>query len=110
MRGHLAEFGLIEAQGLHRVAKLIAIILEEKDRRISDIARQVLKMIVSQIEDTQTRIYRTAQKGRTHDCKRPLLITQKILASRGPSTHEAALLTTCPAPLAGQGRKAVMGC
>ena len=32
----------------------------------------------------------TAQKGRTHDCKRPLLITKKTLASRGPSTHEAA--------------------
>src|SRR3981189_214037 len=26
-----------------------------------------------------------AQKGRTHDCKRPLLITKKTLASRGPS-------------------------
>jgi hypothetical protein len=35
----------------------------------------------------------TAQKGRTHDCKRPLLITKKTLASRGPSTHEAALHT-----------------
>ena len=56
LRGHLAEFGLIEAQGLHKVAKLIAIVLDEKDRRISDIGRQVLKMIVSQIEDTQTRI------------------------------------------------------
>ena len=56
LRGHLAEFGLIEAQGLHKVAKLIAIVLDEKDRRISDIARQVLKMIVGQIEDTQTRI------------------------------------------------------
>src|ERR1700704_4332480 len=32
-----------------------------------------------------------AQKGRTHDSKRPLLITKKTLASRGPSTHEAAL-------------------
>ena len=56
LRGHLAEFGLIEAQGLHKVAKLIAIVLDEKDRRISDIARQVLMVIVSQIEDTQTRI------------------------------------------------------
>lgn len=36
----------------------------------------------------------TAQKGRTHDCKRPLLITKKTLASRGPSTHEAALPPT----------------
>src|SRR6478752_4938615 len=30
--------------------------MDEKDGRISDIARQVLKVIVNQIEDTQTRI------------------------------------------------------
>lgn len=28
--GHLAEFGLIEAQGLHKVAKLMAIVLDEE--------------------------------------------------------------------------------
>src|ERR1700744_1057282 len=56
LRGHMAEFGLIEAQGLHKVAKLIAIVMDEKDGRIPDIARQVLKVIVNQIEDTQTRI------------------------------------------------------
>src|SRR5476651_2058065 len=54
LRGHLAEFGLIEAQGLHKVARLIAIVIDEKDGRIPDIARQVLKVIVSQIEDIQT--------------------------------------------------------
>ena len=37
----------------------------------------------------------TAQKGRTHDCKRPLLITQKTLANRGPSTHEAESVVSC---------------
>ena len=31
-----------------------------------------------------------APKGRTHDCKRPVLLTKKALASWGPSTHEAA--------------------
>ena len=56
LRGHLAEFGLVEAQGLHKVARLIAIVVDEKDGRIPDIARQVLKVIVSQIEDIQTRI------------------------------------------------------
>jgi transposase len=56
LRGHLAEFGLIEAQGLHKVARLIAVVMDENDRRVPDIARQVLKVIVNQIEDTQTRI------------------------------------------------------
>jgi transposase len=56
LRGHLAEFGLIEAQGLHKVARLIAIVMDETDGRVPDIARQVLKVIVNQIEDIQTRI------------------------------------------------------
>ncbi len=30
LRGHLAEFGLIEAQGLHKVAGLIAIVMDEQ--------------------------------------------------------------------------------
>lgn len=33
LRGHLAEFGLIEAQGLHKVARLIAIVMDENDGR-----------------------------------------------------------------------------
>jgi len=56
LRGHLAEFGFVEAQGLHKVARLIAIVTDEMDGRVPDIARQVLKVIVSQIKDIQTRI------------------------------------------------------
>ena len=32
LRGHLAEFGLIEAQGLHKVARLIAIVMRRERR------------------------------------------------------------------------------
>jgi len=56
LRGHLAEFGLIEAQGLHKVAKLIAIVTDENDGRVPDIARQVLQVMVNHIEDIQVRI------------------------------------------------------
>ena len=63
LRGHLAEFGLIEAQGLHKVARLIAIVMDENDGRVPDIARQVLKVIVNQIEDTQTRIVGLEEAG-----------------------------------------------
>jgi hypothetical protein len=30
----LAEFGLIEAQGLHKVTRLIAIVMDETDERV----------------------------------------------------------------------------
>ena len=49
---HLAEFGLIAPQGLHEVARLIAIVTDESDGRIPDVARQVLTVIVSHIEHT----------------------------------------------------------
>jgi hypothetical protein len=47
----LAEFGLVEAQGVRKVARLIAIVMDEIDARVPDIAHRVLKVIVSQIED-----------------------------------------------------------
>jgi transposase len=53
LRGHLAEFGLIEAQGLHKVAKLIAIVTDENDGRVPYIARQVL-----QVRSTTSKIFR----------------------------------------------------
>src|SRR3981081_46677 len=56
LRGDLAWIGLIEAQGLNKVARLIAIVMDEKDGRVPDIARQVLKVIINEIEDIQTRI------------------------------------------------------
>ena len=56
LRGHLAEFGLIAAQGLHKVAGLVAIVREEKDGRVPAMARQVLGAIAEQIDELETRI------------------------------------------------------
>jgi transposase len=56
LRGHMAEFGLIEAQGLHKVAGLIAIAMDDMDERIPEMARQALKVIAGQINELQTRI------------------------------------------------------
>jgi transposase len=56
LRGHLAEFGLIAAQGLHRVAELIAIVTDVKDERVPGIARQVLRLLAEQIAELDTRI------------------------------------------------------
>ena len=44
LRGHLAEFGLITAQGLHKLAELIAIVRDERDARVPNMARQVLRI------------------------------------------------------------------
>src|SRR6266446_10116136 len=56
LRGHLAEFGLVEAQGLHKVAGLTAIVKDDTDERVPAMARQVLKVIAGQIDEIQGRI------------------------------------------------------
>jgi transposase len=50
LRGHMAEFGLISAQGLHNVTGLIATIRSGVDERIPEVARQVLSVLADQID------------------------------------------------------------
>ena len=67
LRGHLAEFGLVEAQGLHKVARLIAIVMDEMDGRVPDIARQVLKVIVSRSKIPRAAgAHRVSGRGKSH--------------------------------------------
>jgi transposase len=41
LRAHLAEFGMVAAQGLRNVGELIAIVRDDGDRRLPAVARQV---------------------------------------------------------------------
>lgn len=56
LRGHLAELGIVGAQGVHKIAGLITIVMDDTDGRLPELARQVLQVIARQIEDLQTRI------------------------------------------------------
>jgi len=50
LRAHLAEFGIVAAQGLRNVGELIAIVRDDGDRRLPDVARQVLANQIERIE------------------------------------------------------------
>jgi transposase len=50
LRAHLAEFGMMAAQGLRNVSELIAIVRDDGDRRLPAVARQVLQVLANQIE------------------------------------------------------------
>src|SRR5690606_17981178 len=52
---HLAEFGLVAAQGLFHVAKLIAAI-ETKDAAIPEAARPILSLLVEQLRALDDRV------------------------------------------------------
>jgi len=56
IRAHLAEFGLVAAQGLRNVGELIAIVRDHDDRRVPDIAREVLQVLVNQIEQIEAAV------------------------------------------------------
>src|SRR5262245_12418016 len=56
LRAHLAEFGIVAPQGLRNVGKLIAIIRDEEDARLPDLARQVLAVLAIQIEQIETAV------------------------------------------------------
>ena len=56
LRGHLAEFGVIAPQGLRNVGELIAIVRDDGDTRLPDVARQVLQVLANQIEQIETAV------------------------------------------------------
>lgn len=56
LRAHLAEFGVVAPQGLRNVGKLIAIIRDESDARLPGLARQVLAVLATQIEQLETAV------------------------------------------------------
>jgi transposase len=54
VRGHLAEFGLVGAQGPWNVPLLLASMQE--DRRVPELARQVLQLLAAQLDEVGQRI------------------------------------------------------
>ena len=56
LRAHLAEFGMVAAQGLRNVARLIAIVRDASDLRLPDVARQVLQVLSAQLEHIEAAI------------------------------------------------------
>ena len=50
LRAHLAEFGMVAAQGLRNVRELIAIVRDDGDTRLPDVARQVLQVLADQAD------------------------------------------------------------
>ena len=56
LRAHLAEFGMVAAQGLRNVGQLIAIVRADGDRRLPAVARQVLQVLANQIEQIEAAV------------------------------------------------------
>lgn len=55
LRGHLAEFGIIEARGPSKVASLVTLI-ESGDARVPELARRALLPLIAQLRASETQI------------------------------------------------------
>jgi transposase len=97
IRGHLAEFGLVAAQSLFHVAKLVAAI-EDKIPGIPEAARPILSLLVAQLRSLDQRIAlfdrEIAQRAREDAQARRLMtipgigpITATAIAALSPSTQ-----------------------
>jgi hypothetical protein len=58
LRAHLAEFGIVAAQGLRNVGELIAIVRDDGDTRLPDMARQVLQVLANRSSRSKRRLQR----------------------------------------------------
>ena len=56
LRGHMAEFGIVEAQGIAGTKRLAAIVEDGEDARLPTLARRALMSLVRQFYDTVERI------------------------------------------------------
>jgi transposase len=56
LRAHLSELGIVAAQGMANLVKLVSIVSDERDGRIPPLARTSLRAIVGQIGDLQSRL------------------------------------------------------
>jgi transposase len=56
LRAHLAEFGVVAAQGILGLKELLAIVADETDARVPRLARQVLAELAAQIRSCEAAI------------------------------------------------------
>lgn len=56
LRGHLGEFGIVAANGIQNVSKLLCVVADYDDERLPVVARDVLDLVIEQLRDTTGKI------------------------------------------------------
>jgi transposase len=93
LRAHLAEFGIIAAQGIQNMSKVIAIIGDAADQRIPDLARETLVSMAAHYEELKRQISafekKIVQWHRSNEMSRRLATIPGV----GPITASALVAT-----------------
>ena len=105
LRGHMAEFGFVEAQGLHKVAGLIAIVTNDGDERLPNLARQALNLIAEQITELQNRISALERQILAWHKNNPVSQRLATIPGIGPIIATAIAATVADARVFSSGRE-----
>jgi transposase len=99
VRAHLAELGLVAAQGREGVQQLIAVVLDESDMRLPELARACLQTLVAQFE--AVRVQLGAIERRIHAEHRASEASRRLAAIPGVGVLTAnAIVSTVTDPKA----------
>jgi transposase len=95
VRGHLAEFGLVGPQGPWNVPRLLASMHE--DRRVPELARQVLELLAAQLDELGQRIAEVDARIAVWHKANPISRRLVTIPGIGPLTA-TAIAATVPDP------------
>ena len=97
LRAHMAEFGVITAQGTNKIINLEAVLLDETEERIPEMARGVLIVLVGQLTDLNRRIDDIERRIRCWHAQDETSRRLATILGIGPITA-SALAATVPDP------------
>src|SRR5215470_16599506 len=93
LRAHLAEFGVIAPVGLRHVGRLIAVVRDEGDRRVPDLARPVLQVLAAQVEVAEAAVAEVEQQLMAWHRSNPLSQRLATIPGIGPIIATAIAAT-----------------
>lgn len=105
LRGHMAEFGVVEAQGIAGAKRLMAILADGSDARIPPLARRALAVLVAQLREAMARI--DALEREMVAWHRTSEVSQRLatIPGIGPVTATALAATVPDASVFSSGRQ-----
>jgi len=104
LRAHCAEFGIVAAQGMAKLAELLARIVDEADLRIPPLARGCLLVLARQLHELQLKIGEVERA--LHAWHRSNEISRRLetIPGIGPITASALAVTVTDPTLFRSGR------
>ena len=105
LRGHMAEFGLVEARGIAGAKRLAEIVWDEDDDRLPDIARRALDVLVSQLCDVIEKIDILKQELLAWHKQNEVSLRLAKIPGIGPITATALVATVPDASVFTSGRQ-----